>query len=192
MGLMKRLVEERKRARRGGRKVVLRRRGLPWQEGPYRAYAFRTRNADVLCILHLFSGRVVWTACLPVGLLADLWADALGEVTMSFLRKAVPPGNGQQRGPVPPAKMLTEYPALCEYLYGEEYPDGSRRQRSTLTLMAGDAVGVKVVLNDRDQGRSLWATGSDLEDCLLALEAMLQYDDCPWRLDKQFKKPSAK
>lgn len=104
---------------------------------------------------------------------------------MSFLQRSTPSTNGSAAGVVPPDGWSRTLPALSEYLFSEVYPDGTRRQRATLTVMAGDARGVKVVLNDREEGRSLWATGDDLDGALEALEIMLQQPVTPWRMDKQ-------
>jgi hypothetical protein len=158
-----------------------------WNDGCHEAIGCYSRGADVLVIRHRFSMRVLCTVLLPVGLIDDLWGQAREDVIMSFLRKAQPTQNGTPSGVVAPAGWAHDCPALTEYLFSEQYPDGSRRQRATLTVMAGDAAGVKVVLNDREEGRSLWANGEDLDTALEVLDNLLQSSQTPWRLDKQPK-----
>lgn len=177
-------LRQQRKKRRDGRPVGQSSKPAYWVEGPYRAVAVCTRSADVLVIFHAFSGRVECTEVLPPGLCADLWGRNREEVCMSFLKKAQPAANGVRQGAAPPDDWGKFYPAVSEYLYAEQYPDGARRARATLTVMAGDASGVKVVLNDREESRSLWATGKDLDSCLEALEACLVADQTPWRMDK--------
>jgi len=171
--------------RKQGRSRRPRRQPAAWTDGPLEGVVAGTGLLEVLTIRHRFSGHVLWTALLPAGTVADLWGAARMEVCVSFLRKSVPQTEGGPRGVAPPDSWRKALPAMCEYLFCETYPDGSRRQKSTLTVMAGDARGCKVVLNDREEGRSLWATGDDFEACLEALEVMLQAPDTPWKADKQ-------
>lgn len=176
------LADLRKKSRRG-RCRANRYQPALWRNGPDEAVGFYTQHADLLVIRHRFSGRVHCTVVLPVGLIADLWGQQREDVIVSFLRKSVTAGNGRVSALVPPDQWGRDYPALCEYLYSAVYPDGTPRARSTVTVMAGDAVGLKIVLNDREESRSLWATGQDLDECWIALEGLLQSEHCPWRQD---------
>jgi len=74
-----------------------------------------------------------------------------------------------------------EHPALAEYLLSDEYPDGEVRQTSTILLFC-EAGEVRACLNDRDQGRSLWATGTSVEAAFLALELRCQDEKAEWRV----------
>lgn len=84
-----------------------------------------------------------------------------------------------------PGDFCTRFPAMAEYLAVGRYPDGAVRQRSTITIMAGEGSGFKAVLNDRDNARSLWATAMTADGLFVSLEALLCDPNAPWRADKQ-------
>lgn len=146
-----------------------------------------TRHYDLLVCHHRFSGRVCCTRLLPAGVWAEITAEQREEMGMSFLSRPTATANGKAPGVAAPDDVRSHWPAIGEFLYAEAYPDGSPRQRSTITLMAGDSAGWKLVLNDRQEGRSLWATGESLEDALCALELQLESPNVPWRMDRGFK-----
>ena len=98
---------------------------------------------------------------------------------MSFLNKL----TESPVGPTAPAVatgLMTSLPAVFEFLSSDRYPDGSPRERSTMTVFVEDGV-VKVCLSDRDQARTLWRSARTLEDVLLALELSLQDASADWR-----------
>jgi len=98
---------------------------------------------------------------------------------MSFLNKIAEPAAASST-PGVASGMLATLPAVFEYLASGLYPDGSSRERSTMTVFCEEGV-VKVCLSDRDQGRTLWRSGRTLEDVLLALEVALQDSSADWR-----------
>lgn len=77
--------------------------------------------------------------------------------------------------------FVSRFPLLSQYLAEGSYEDGEERERSTLMFFAGDVRGFKAVLNDRSNGRSLWATGDTVDKLLTALEAMLNDVRAPWQ-----------
>lgn len=84
----------------------------------------------------------------------------------------------------PDVSMRKESPALFEYLTSTVFEDGSARQTSTLLVFV-DGSDFKACLNDRENDRSLWATGDTLEGCLGTLEALLCDAKAPWRKNRE-------
>jgi hypothetical protein len=109
-------------------------------------------------------------------------AFPLLEVRMAkFILKR--PEAGATPGEVPAAQencMFSTLPALWEYLTCDTWPDGKRRQTSTLSIFVEDGK-VKASLNDRAMQRGLYATGSSLGDALLCLEHAIATDRADWR-----------
>lgn len=85
-----------------------------------------------------------------------------------------------------PERFEGAYPDVWDYLTALVYPDGGRRQSSTLLLCCEDGC-VKACLNDRDQSRSLWVSGESLETALEALQRALESGTASWRLYQQSK-----
>lgn len=107
---------------------------------------------------------------------------------MSFLRKQVPvPEGGQSAEPVDRDFLLT-FPALAEYLTAHAYPDGTARERSTVSVFFEDGQ-FKACLNERDQGLVLFVSEGKFGCLFEALELLLQSEHVPWRVSKQ--KPSS-
>lgn len=102
-----------------------------------------------------------------------------------FIEKTRASKDAPRLDPRLPRDFCERFPALAEYLVSGMYVDDSPRQRSTITVMAGDADGFKAVLNDRDNARSLWATAQTLDGVFVSLEAMLCSGNAPWRADRQ-------
>ena len=82
------------------------------------------------------------------------------------------------------AAFRARYPALYEWLSLDQYDDGQPRETATLLVFLDDGA-FKVCLNDRDQGRSLWATGGSFDASLQALEAFLATGEGDWRSSGQ-------
>lgn len=94
-------------------------------------------------------------------------------------RMADPEGFGAVDG-LDVCQVLDALPALREMLVASHYPDGSPRVSSTLLVFVEAGV-LKCCLNDRDQGQTAWASGSNLLDALGAIESGLQGDSLSWR-----------
>lgn len=101
---------------------------------------------------------------------------------MSFLSKTLPPDAGG--GPIAPddPRFQKSYPALWEYCTSDQYPDGTRRQRSSMVIFFEESV-VKLCLNDKDQLRSLWVTADTVEKVFSTADKALQTAHPPWRRD---------
>lgn len=99
---------------------------------------------------------------------------------MSFLSKL----DAASKGTPAPLSALTGVlsvtPAVVEYLTATAYPDGSQRERSTISLFLEDGV-VKACLSDRDQARTLWRSGASVEDALMAVESAVADGTADWR-----------
>lgn len=89
------------------------------------------------------------------------------------------------------ADMQKRFPNVFEYLVADTYPDGQVRQRSTVMLIV-DADMVKLCLNDKDNGQSLWVSGTSLANALKALEAAVTCPTTVWRENKQYEPPVKK
>jgi hypothetical protein len=179
------------RQRRKRPRGLRERRSLPLDLGDcLEVYLVTTRHLDLLVCHHRFSGRVHFTRVLPAGVWAEVTGQQRLEIAMSFLKRPAKDTKSAEQGVQCPADIRLNWPALGEYLFTEKYPDGVQRQRSTLTVMAGDAEGWKMVLNDRQENRSLWATGGTLEEAMMALEVALEAEHTPWRLDRTNGKPA--
>lgn len=85
-----------------------------------------------------------------------------------------------EKGELAPSKWGALYPSVWEMLVTGEWPDGTPRTLSTLTLFI-DEGSVKLCLNDRAQGLTGWASGSSVEEALKALESGLREDTIEWR-----------
>lgn len=98
---------------------------------------------------------------------------------MSFLQKIVEGGGG---GAVPGrlTGVLVDSPAVAEYLTATNYPDGTPRERAVMSVFIEDGR-VKVCLNDRDAGRTLWRSGDGVEDCIALLDLAIVDGTADWR-----------
>lgn len=80
--------------------------------------------------------------------------------------------------------MEAEYPLLTEYLVETVFSDGSERETATLLVFASGGVW-KGCLNDRSEGKALWASGASLSDVYEALERALDTSSPDWRPTRQ-------
>lgn len=150
----------------------------------FEAHVCYYRGMAVISVRHRWSKQVVKTWCVPASEVHIHASDALAEVDqMALRREAAGPGQVEQ-GPEPDEGFKGDYPYITEYLYSGAFEDGTPRQRSTITLMAGDVHGLKCVLNDREQARSLWVTAPDLVDLMETLEHALASEKPSWKFDK--------
>lgn len=84
------------------------------------------------------------------------------------------------------------FEAIWEYLSLEEDDDGVHRQTGMLCIFYEEGV-VKIALQDRQEGRSLWAAAPSIPEALRALEARLRAGDGDWRASRgNGKKPNGK
>lgn len=76
--------------------------------------------------------------------------------------------------------ILVDYATLGDYLSDTEFDDGSSRRTSTLLVFVEDGV-IKVCLNDRENGRSAWASGKTLRSALQSLNDSVRDDVAEWK-----------
>jgi len=76
-----------------------------------------------------------------------------------------------------------KWPQVWAYLSTNRWDDGAPRETSTLMVIAELGL-VKLGLNDRAEGRSLWVTGDGLDTALTALEDALDSGRADWRQSK--------
>jgi len=99
---------------------------------------------------------------------------------MSFLRKHQADQSSSNAQPSVDKEFQTRLPALSEYLTCPQYPDGTARQLSTMTIFREDGWW-KCCLNEKDQGLVLFVAESKFETLFEALELLLQEEHVPWR-----------
>lgn len=97
------------------------------------------------------------------------------------LRKPTP---GQMLGiasvPFRDEEFASRYPSIVEYLFTAKWTDGSVRVTSTISLFADNDC-LKLVLNDRDNNRSVFINATTVEGALVALEEALANDTADWK-----------
>jgi hypothetical protein len=94
-------------------------------------------------------------------------------------RDAASPGVGAP-GKVKASKWALAHPSIWEMLTASEWPDGTPRKLSTVTVFVDEGC-VKVSINDRAQGLVGFSSGASLEEALASLEAALAADRVEWR-----------
>jgi len=99
-------------------------------------------------------------------------------------RSAVPSGSGVSGRAACDPGFESAYPLLFEHLAAVTWEDGSARETSTLMVLC-ELGRVKLGLNDRSEGRSLWVTGDTLEAALAVLEGSLRTGSADWRAKPQ-------
>lgn len=103
---------------------------------------------------------------------------------MRYVRKPDPsPVPGASLRPAESDALGSLRPAIWEYLTCEQWEDGTPRQTATVTVFWEDSR-VKLCLNDRFAGRSLWVSGESLIAALDALEGQLEAGTGDWRRNR--------
>lgn len=91
---------------------------------------------------------------------------------------------GEERSPLLDHEASKRWPAIWEHLTAGEYPDGTKRERSSLTVFYQDH-SIRGMIRDKDQKLCLWATSTSLFGLLDAIEAGCNDPDAEWRDDRQ-------
>jgi len=100
---------------------------------------------------------------------------------MSYLRKAPSAADAEaQLQDLQADRFWEGYPAIWEYLACGRYPDGSARQRASLTVFVEDGL-IKLCLSDRDCERTAWGGSDEMLDALAGLDRALQEGHVQWR-----------
>jgi hypothetical protein len=107
------------------------------------------------------------------------------EVVMQYVRKLVADETSRRvvRGKAAEA-WVKAHPALWEYLTVDRYEDGSPRQPSMLCLFCEDGF-IKLALQDRQEGRSLWVSAESIPEAVELLEGNLSEGRGEWRRSRQ-------
>lgn len=111
------------------------------------------------------AGRAVRVLLPPASRRADIMA----------LRKVEAAVQSKTSG-MPTVTDAADWPLLLEYLTAEAYPDGQKRQTSSL-IVVSDGSSWRVCLSDKDNARTMWKAGPTIQDALQAIELALMADD---------------
>lgn len=105
--------------------------------------------------------------------------QAREEIVMAVRKIVAQPLPAAEQGGT--VAEVSEYPNIIEYLTTAKYDDGSARTTSVLIVVC-DGPQWRVCLTDKDNGRTLWKTGSSILEALTAIELALMEDDpTQWR-----------
>lgn len=140
-------------------------------------------SEEVLCLRHGWLGRIIETVRMPRGTFRDSERSWRVKVIMALVQKAKQAASNGAAPGGKPAEFARLFPTLADYMYDMAFADGEPRKPATVTIMAGDNSNLKMVLNDRQEAMSLWATGTTLADLFLTMETLLNTEDAPWRKD---------
>lgn len=182
MDLLKYLV---KTGRRGTAKGRI--RDPEWQrvDSQWEVNLYRYGGQEVLAIRRIWTESILATINLPAGTVKDAPRGWVRGLVMAIVKRAKNGAAGEPLSARVYTAWIKDHMRLWEYLTETAFADGSPRLTATLTVMAGDVSGVKMVLNDRSEGMALWATGADIPDCLDTLEVLLGDEAAPWKQDKR-------
>jgi len=127
-------------------------------------------------------GKVLYSECGSYVALAGITESQWRLSVMSFLKRAVPVGGGAsgQPGFSDPA-FQKDHPALYEYMTAGQWPDGTARKTSSITLFCEDCQ-VKACITEKNDGTVLFSAGKTVKAALMALEGLLSSAEPPWRL----------
>ena len=172
------------RSRRPGRRPrVMTHWGDPGsgaKEGVWSVNVQRVGVWAVACLQHSFKVSQVRVFVEPWDVWQPLSPLHRRSLLVSFLRKHQADPSSSSAPPPTDQDFAQTYPALSEYLTCAQYPDGTTRQLSTLTVFREDGWW-KACLNEKDQGLVLFVAESRFGTLLEALELLLQEDHPPWR-----------
>jgi len=132
------------------------------------------------CLLHSYSWSQARVFVEPWDVWQQLSPLARRNSLMSFLRKRQEDPSSLSAPPSADKEFQLQFPALSEYLTCPQYPDGSVRLLSTLTIFREDGWW-KACLNEKDQGLVLFVAEERFGTLLEALELLLQEERPPWR-----------
>jgi len=153
-----------------------------WIYGQHiRGYQTDMGDTSYLVFVRSWSGSVLCTT----HFVREWWEEMSNpkklEVQKSYVEKALgskaPTGKGAAASD---STLAATCPALHEFLTLSVLPSGDPRTTSTL-LVFSDGGLWKAVLNERDSGLCLWATGESLAQLWEELEARLTAPVVDWR-----------
>lgn len=159
-----------------------------WVFGTHvRGWQYDTPETCYLVYSRSWSGSIVCTTHFVREWWDSLMGDKKSEVQRSYVQKALqakaPSGKGSLASD---AALAASCPALHEFLTLSVLPDGTPRTPSSLCFFSDGGLW-KAVLNERDTGLTLWATGESLPQLWEELEARLTAPVVDWRPGRQLK-----
>lgn len=102
-----------------------------------------------------------------------------------------PDAKKEVRGETPVAVhagcLLSDYPSICQYLYTDQWDDGTSRETSQLVIGLYDG-GLRIALNDRELKQSVYCQSDTVQEGLDLLEGALRSDSVRWYKWKSGKK----
>lgn len=102
-------------------------------------------------------------------------------IVATYIRKAVQQTEKKlEKVAAEAAGWAAAHAALWEYMTVDSFEDGAPRERSMLLVFVEDGR-FKVALQDRQEGRSLWAGADSISEALRALESALKSGNGDWR-----------
>jgi len=153
-----------------------------WVYGVHvRGYQYDTPEICFLVYCRCWGGATVATTHFVREWWDNLMAEKKGEIQRSYVQKALQSKAPQGKGSLASDSALAATcPALHEFLTLSVLPDGTTRTPSTLCFFSDGGLW-KAVLNEKDLGLCLWATGESLPQLWEELEARLTAPVVDWR-----------
>lgn len=145
-------------------------------------------GAPRLDIYDRFGGSIVYTLWCGRG--CTDWRVCRAHLLedLEMLVRPVLNGGPQGKDLVEDVWFSETYPALFSWLTALQWPDGSEKQRSTITFFVEDGA-FKVCLTNKDDQVSLWGSGDDLEGALKVLNARCVDPKAEWKKMGGWQKP---
>jgi hypothetical protein len=154
-------------------------------------YGWEWSSGDItyLTFVRAYSGSVVCTA----SVIRDIWDGSTPVAkhvhNQSLVAKALaaraPAGVGASAHD---ADLAAAYPTLHEFLTLSVLPEGGSRSTATLLVFVDGGLW-KAVLNDRESGLQLWASGESHQGLLAELESRLTAPVVDWRVQRRTSDP---
>lgn len=101
-----------------------------------------------------------------------------------------PVDGGPNHAPLSDPQAQQRWPTLWLHLTQTSYPDGDKREPSTLLLFLQDG-SLKAMCRDKDGDRCLWAAARSLVGVLDAIDGALADPEADWRPDRKAPGQSA-
>jgi hypothetical protein len=158
-----------------------------WPLDPIWRYCeMQTWEDHYVFLSHRYDYARVLVYRVPAGTWFDWDFDRRTEEVLAFVRKSeCPVDRPEARAAALDQSWAKTYPALWEHLTLGAYENGDRRVLSTLSWFLG-LEGLTICLQDRDNKRSLFASGTSWVVALDVLEELARRgEQAPWRADKR-------
>lgn len=138
------------------------------------------RSGECVTVIYGLFGTIHTIACLH----PYFWGVPCEEewsIMARFVRQQVAANVARQRQLSALGQQWADsHPAIWEYLTLDTTDDGKERVTSMLCVFVEQGC-VKVALQDRHEGLSLWVSSQSIPEALEALETRLQSGDGEWR-----------